>query len=243
MKGLQMTKTEETVKLEIVQCVSETLRLKLKDVRVEIGNCHKAAKEESLRTGRAIDRIKRVGLEICEPAEARLEEMEKFAERAEEKRKAELFEKRAEIVRQYGDPGFYKLGDMTEGQFNALIEGFELEANRKYLAEAKLSADLANQKAHDERVAAEAKAEAAQREIQAKLEAAQSKLDAERKAAQEALAKQKAASNTPVALLTEWYNLHPEPCRVDHEGLCQTHFLQRDCIVKRTKELLSRIGT
>jgi hypothetical protein len=38
-----------------------------------------------------------------------------------------------------------------------------------------------------------------------------------------------------VKLLSEWLDVHDEPCRYDHHGYCQSHFLQEDCIVKRTK--------
>lgn len=39
-------------------------------------------------------------------------------------------------------------------------------------------------------------------------------------------------------LLKEWAEIHPDPCRTDHHGYCQEHYVQEDCIVKRTKEFL-----
>ena len=42
------------------------------------------------------------------------------------------------------------------------------------------------------------------------------------------------------ALLTEWLELNDTPCRFDHHGYCQEHFLQEDdeCIVQRTRAFL-----
>lgn len=38
------------------------------------------------------------------------------------------------------------------------------------------------------------------------------------------------------ALLAEWLDLHPEPCRYDHDDACQAHYLhERPCLVERTR--------
>jgi hypothetical protein len=42
-------------------------------------------------------------------------------------------------------------------------------------------------------------------------------------------------------VLSEWLILHDEECRVDHHGRCQTHFLEINCIVLRTKELVKKL--
>lgn len=41
-------------------------------------------------------------------------------------------------------------------------------------------------------------------------------------------------------LLNEWLELHDSPCRFDHHGYCQEHFLQDkdECIVQKTKKYL-----
>lgn len=43
------------------------------------------------------------------------------------------------------------------------------------------------------------------------------------------------------SLLKEWLEIHDTPCRFDHHGYCQEHFLQNadDCIVARTREYLN----
>ena len=41
-------------------------------------------------------------------------------------------------------------------------------------------------------------------------------------------------------LLGEWADLHDAACRFDHEGACQAHFVERDCIVDRTRGTLGR---
>lgn len=40
-------------------------------------------------------------------------------------------------------------------------------------------------------------------------------------------------------LLQEWLDMHDEPCRLDHHGYCQTHFLESDCLAKRTRAALA----
>jgi hypothetical protein len=41
-----------------------------------------------------------------------------------------------------------------------------------------------------------------------------------------------------LALLEEWNEMHDTPCRFDHHGYCQEHYLEDDCIVARTKKEL-----
>lgn len=43
---------------------------------------------------------------------------------------------------------------------------------------------------------------------------------------------------TAMEMLSEWEKLHDSPCRLDHHGLCQEHFLQSDCVVVRTRKLI-----
>lgn len=33
---------------------------------------------------------------------------------------------------------------------------------------------------------------------------------------------------------------HPEPCRLDHNGACQSHFMERNCSVARARAILAR---
>jgi hypothetical protein len=39
-------------------------------------------------------------------------------------------------------------------------------------------------------------------------------------------------------LLKEFLDVHDEECRFDHHGYCQAHFLEKDCLIKRTKRIL-----
>jgi len=42
-------------------------------------------------------------------------------------------------------------------------------------------------------------------------------------------------------LLEAWAEIHDTPCRFDHHGYCQEHYLEDrdDCIVKRTKDFIN----
>jgi len=39
-------------------------------------------------------------------------------------------------------------------------------------------------------------------------------------------------------LSEEFLEVHDEPCRLDHHGCCQSHFLEEDCLIVRTKQAL-----
>jgi hypothetical protein len=43
-------------------------------------------------------------------------------------------------------------------------------------------------------------------------------------------------------LLKEWLDINDTPCRYDHHGYCQEHYLEKDeyCIVLRTRLLLEK---
>lgn len=44
--------------------------------------------------------------------------------------------------------------------------------------------------------------------------------------------------------LERWYDLHNTPCRYDHHGYCQEHFLESkgECIVEVTRAVLAEAG-
>lgn len=44
-----------------------------------------------------------------------------------------------------------------------------------------------------------------------------------------------------ISLLKEWERLNEEPCHYDHHGYCQTHYLQEDCVYKRTWDFLKEM--
>lgn len=132
-------------------------RLALRDVRLSAERKHKELKEGILRRGKAIDGVKNIILDIIAPAEAHLMEQEKFAERLEAKRQADLKEHREALLTPLGvNVAFYKLGEMPDDQFE------ELYAGQKAAHEAKIAAA---KKAEDDRLA-KIKADAEERERQ-----------------------------------------------------------------------------
>lgn len=173
----KITVTDATQVAAIKQ--SRSVRLKLKELRVEADKTRKMLKEDSLRTGRAIDGAYNVLLAIVKPHEERLEECEKFAERAEAKRIAELKAAREELLAPFAiDTAFYSLGEMPEETFAQLLESSRL-AHESKIALAR--------KAEEERIAAEAARVAEEnriREENAKLEAAAKAERAAREAAE-----------------------------------------------------------
>lgn len=139
---------------------ARTMRLKLKDVRVAAEKKRKSLKEESLRTGKAIDNVARVIDMMTSGAEEALLEMEQFAERQEAKRKAELKASREILLAPYGiDTGFYQLGEMPEATFNQLLDSTRTAHEAKIEAAKKAEADrIAAEKAkaeEDARIRAE----------------------------------------------------------------------------------------
>lgn len=94
-------------------------RLALKNIRVDVEKKRKELKENSLRTGRAIDSVAKFVKETIEPAEKYLELQEKFVEIRQSERAAKLKAERVEQLAKYmSDPaGYYNLDNMTDEQF------------------------------------------------------------------------------------------------------------------------------
>jgi len=168
-------------------------RLALKNIRVDVEKKRKELKEDSLRTGKAIDSVAKFVKEIIEPAEEYLEQQEKFAEIAQEGRALKLKHERIEKLMQYTDDiSLYNLDEMNNDQFNALLATLKSSLEAK-LAEAKKIEDerIAKEKAdaeEQERMRVEnarLKKEAEEREIKAAEERAKAdkeKADAEAEA-------------------------------------------------------------
>lgn len=127
-------------------------RLALKKVRVRVDKARKELKEESLRTGQTIQDAANWITERIEPAEARMEELEKFAERAEKARKVALASSRRILLAPFGtDTTFVDLENMPEASFAQLHESSRLAHEAKVAAVAKAEADrLAAEKARAE---------------------------------------------------------------------------------------------
>lgn len=163
-------------------------RLKLKDIRVESEKARKALKEDSLRMGKAIDNVAKVIAMLTEPEEARLEEAEQFAARAEQARKHQLRTTREALLRPFGiDTTHYDLGSMPEPTFASLLDSTRIAHEARIAAAAKAEADrIAAEKAareEQERIRAENERLRAEREAQERAAAAErAKAEAERKA-------------------------------------------------------------
>lgn len=195
-------------------------RLALKKVRVEAENHRKEQKEAALREGKAIDDIARNIKAIIEPEESRLEECEKFAERAEAARKAKLLQERTDALSAIGAATIgYSLGEMPEAEWSVLLrskteaienakreareaeekkrkEEAEREAERVKLREenARLERERkeADERARAERAEIERQAAEERRELEAKAKIEREKAEAERRAAVDAQRKAEA---------------------------------------------------
>ena len=116
---------------------ARTARLALKEIRVNVEKKRKELKEDSLKKGQAIDKVAGMLKSLIEPIETHLENQEKFAEKKETERKANLKAERLEKILPYsGDMPLSDLGEMGEQQFSALYEGLKL-AHENRIAEAK----------------------------------------------------------------------------------------------------------
>lgn len=188
---------------------ARVLRMKLVKNRNAVDKAFKAAGDNARRTVDAINSIRKPLWLESESAEEFLEESEKFAERAEQLRIAELVAARTAQIASYSDPSFYKLGEMTEDVFQTTLAAArtaheqrlqaEREAEAKRVAEEKARQEEAQRlRAENERLqrelveaekrrAAEAAA-AEQRRLNAELEAQQRKLQ---KAQEDAAAAQR----------------------------------------------------
>lgn len=126
-------------------------RLKLKEIRVSVEKKRKELKEDSLRTGKAIDSVAKFVKDTIEPAEEYLEQQEKFAEIRQAERKAKAHAERIEKLSQYvEDVSLYALEDMTDEAFTTLLSGAKQTFEEKKATEAKIEADrIAKEKADE----------------------------------------------------------------------------------------------
>lgn len=157
----------------------------LKAKRIDVERTRKELKEQSLREGQTIDSIARILKNLIEPLEEKAEQIETFAQRLEEERKAELQAKRLAELQQYDfqyNTGF-DLSNMDEAMYQNLLAGTKKAYEDRIEAE---------RKAEEERIARE-KAEAEERErirqenerLKAEAEAREKQMEAERKAAEQ----------------------------------------------------------
>lgn len=181
-------------------------RLGLREIRLEVEKRRKAAKEDSLRKGRAIDGMANVFKAAVEPIEEFLLEQEQFAERHEANRIAVLQSERIDLLSPYGldSINVANLGTLTEEGFEALLADakalHEMRQERERKAEQeRLEREIAEAKER-ERIKQEneqLRREAAEREAAAKVE--RERVEAESKAAADAARKEREALEAAAA--------------------------------------------
>lgn len=191
-----ITVTDATQLTEMKRC--REIRLKLVKVGTSLEKTRKDAKEDSLRTGKVIDGMANViKFSVIEPQKDRLEQMEKFAERAEAERKAKMKASREELLAPFGvDSTFYDLSNMPEATFATLLDSSRLAHESRLAAAAKAEADriAADQAriAEEARIRAENERLRREAEEQAKVAAAErAKAEAERKAIEDQARKER----------------------------------------------------
>jgi hypothetical protein len=190
------------------------VRLALRKARCDVENTRKQEKDGYLKAGQFIDGIARILKQECEPIEAKLEDVEKYAERIEAERKAKLAEARTKQLLDVDpecDPYSMNLADMEEGTYNAVFSGIvkvraekNVEAERieaeRIEAERKEAEERERIRKENERLKAEAAAREAElakereriaeerRKEQAERDAEAARIETERKAERERLA-------------------------------------------------------
>lgn len=129
-KSRAITVTDASQKLEIK--LARECRLALRSIRVEGDKTRKALKEDSLRRGKAIDGFYNILLHLTEAEEARLDEQEKFVERQEAARKAQLKLDREKALQPFGvDTAFMSLGEMSDEAFAQLLDNSRIAHEAK----------------------------------------------------------------------------------------------------------------
>lgn len=189
--------------------LARAARLELKNIRVAAEKTRKELKEDSLRTGKAIDGANNILLALIVPIEKHLEDVEKAAERAEQARIEALERDRLEqLVALECNPLPNNLGLMSEEHWELSLQNAKdalaARKERERLAEeervakekaeaeekARIAAENARLKAEAEKREAEIRAEREaaakkQAEIEAAAKAERDKAEAARKKAEE----------------------------------------------------------
>lgn len=111
-------------------------RITLKNIRTGVERRRKELKEDSLKTGRAIDAAAKYVETTIKPAEEYLELQEKFVEIKIKKDAAEAKAKRIEQLMQYTDDiSIYNLDSMEESTFNILLADLKKRFDDKVIAD------------------------------------------------------------------------------------------------------------
>lgn len=139
---------EDVVKMDVEDPKSaktaRELRLKIRDNRTKgIEVWHKTTKEFFLKGGQFVDAIKRMEVAVNQRMENTLEEIEKYAEIQEQKRREELKEKRISELEKYSEfvPFGVDLGVLSDEEYLKIFNGAKLQFDAKIEAEKKEEAE------------------------------------------------------------------------------------------------------
>lgn len=134
------------------------LRLKIQKNRTQgINAWHKKAKDFFLKGGQFVDAVRRLEVSVNEQMESRLEEIEKYAEIQEAKRREELKSKRISELETYSEfvPFGIDLGTLSDEEYQKVFKGAKLQYDAKIederLAEEERKRLEEIQKLHNER--------------------------------------------------------------------------------------------
>lgn len=174
-------------------------RLALRDIRINADKIRKSLKEDSLRYGKAVQGVYNVIDYLIAPIEKHMEDQEKFAERLDAQRKADLKKQRDTELLPYLAfvPYQIDLGELTEEAWATVLNGAKLQYQAKIQADIQAEADrIEKERAESERLALEEKNRKAEverqrlAEIERKKQADElAKSEAARKTAEQAAAK------------------------------------------------------
>lgn len=129
-------------------------RLKLVKVRTGAKGKKEELKDTIITEGKFIDKLYNTVVATANLSEEEFEVIEKHYENIEKQKKEALQKQRADLLMEYADPAPFPLGEMTEENFNNLLEGMKLQKQKK---------DDEAKKAEEERIARE-KAEEEERQ-------------------------------------------------------------------------------
>lgn len=163
--------------------IAKEKRITLKNIRTGVENKRKELKEDSLRTGKAIDAVAKYIKENIEPAEEYLELQEKFVEIKQTERAAKVKLERTERLLKYTDDiSMYNIDGIEDETFEFLLTKVKKEYDDK----------IATEKAESERLAKEEKERIAEQERIVK-ENARLRKEAEQKEVELAVERKKEA--------------------------------------------------
>lgn len=187
--------------------IASAARRAIKKLRCDSEKERERLKSVTLNVGRAIDGVAAKIWDDAQVMEKRLESIEKAAEIAEAKRKAEIKAVRETELTAIGvDCRFFQLGDMPDDAYQSLLESsqaahkLKLETAAKKAEEARLAKEQAEQERIAKEQAAAAEAERQRLEIE-RLKKEAAEREAAAKAEQERLAKEKAEQEKAAAEL------------------------------------------